>query len=155
MPKTTICWQKSNRWNKLCDKEYRRGEFLKKDFCAGKSYFFSIDIVSLELANFIRESKLSQFKSNGWWQFQQHFTLSFFVSNEAFLFLHLRFELLGCKNIGINALIKYWWNWPVIYFFSDFPWFLRFYHDHSSFIRIRSVLNVKPCLTFAWKLKCL
>ncbi len=34
------------------------------------------------------------------------------VSHEAFLSLHLRFELFWRKIIGTNALLKYWWNWP-------------------------------------------
>ncbi len=29
-----------------------------------------------------------------------------------FLYLGFRFELLWRKNIGANALIKCWWNWP-------------------------------------------
>ncbi len=36
------------------------------------------------------------------------------VSRKAFLCLHLRFELFGGKNIGANALIKCWWNWPQV-----------------------------------------
>ncbi len=29
-----------------------------------------------------------------------------------FLYLHFRFEIFWCKNIGANVLLKCWWNWP-------------------------------------------
>ncbi len=34
------------------------------------------------------------------------------VLDEAFLYLHFWFELIWHKNIGANALVKCWWNWP-------------------------------------------
>jgi hypothetical protein len=48
-------------------------------------------------------------------QFHQHFTHAFFV--QKFCAKHFCTYILGLnffwrKNIGANALIKCWWNWP-------------------------------------------
>ncbi len=57
-------------------------------------------------------------------QFYQHFKHIFFVRKFcAKLFLHLhfkcfRFVLFGRENIGVNALINFFWNWPQL---KSFP----------------------------------